>query len=194
VSLLGFGVTLAAGTALGLILLSTQPALAGPNATPMIFAMAVGRCLAVTASPVLIAILRESGLSDSRVARLAVLGALLDDLWLWLGLMAILSLAGLREPTPFQTLMPLCAYLGVMFGLVMPFLRRICVGHGAWAQGAVLGVCVTLLSASVTEALGAHAMLAAFLGGAVLPHAAVKGWGPGVSHVVKTILLPVFFV
>jgi Kef-type K+ transport system membrane component KefB len=194
VSLLGFGVTLAAGTALGLVLQSTQPALAGPNATPLIFAIAVGTCLAVTALPVLIAILRESGLSGSRVGKLAILSALLDDLWLWLGLMAILSFAGLRGPTPFQTLVPLCAYLGIMFGVVKPFLRNISVGHGAGTQGAVLGVCVILLSAAVTEALGVHAMLGAFIGGAVLPHAAVKGWGPGVSHVVKTMLMPVFFV
>ena len=194
ISVAGFGVTLLVGGLLGWGLVQTYPELAGPRGSPQLFGAAVGICLAVTAMPVLVAILKETGLQETRVGRLALMSALLDDLWLWLGLITVLSLAGVRPGNPLGTLLPVVAFALAMAFVARPLLDRLYRKVDAVHEGALLGVCVILLSAAVTDMLGVHAMLGAFMGGAILPQRALRQWGPDVSETTKWLLMPVFFV
>ncbi|RBP48194.1 transporter (CPA2 family) [Roseimicrobium gellanilyticum] len=194
VSVMGFGVTLLVGGLVGWGLVQAYPQLIGERGTPLLFGASVGICLAVTALPVLVAILKETGLQETRVGRLALMSALLDDLWLWLGLITVLSLAGVHSGGPLATLLPVVAFALAMAFVARPLLDGLFRKVDALHEGALLGVCVILLSAAVTDLLGVHAMLGAFIGGAILPQRAVRQWGPGISETVKWLLLPVFFV
>ncbi|WP_051946272.1 cation:proton antiporter [Verrucomicrobium sp. BvORR106] len=194
ISVAGFGVTLLVGGLLGWFLVQAQPQLAGERGTPMLFGAAVGICLAVTAMPVLVAILKETGLQETRVGRLALMSALLDDLWLWLGLITVLSLAGVRSGSAFGTLLPVAAFALAMAFVGRPLLDLLYRKVDRVHDGALLGVCVILLSAAVTDMLGVHAMLGAFIGGAILPQRALLQWGSDVSETIKWLLIPVFFV
>lgn len=194
ISVAGFGITLLVGGLLGWGLVQVWPQLAGARGSPPLFGVAVGICLAVTAMPVLVAILKETGLQETRVGRLALMSALLDDLWLWLGLITVLSLAGVHSGSPLGTLLPVVAFALAMAFVARPLLDRLYQKVKAVHEGALLGVCVILLSAAVTDMLGVHAMLGAFIGGAILPQRAVRQWGPDVSETTKWLLMPVFFV
>lgn len=194
ISVAGFGVTLLVGGLLGWFLVQAQPQLAGERGTPMLFGAAVGICLAVTAMPVLVAILKETGLQETRVGRLALMSALLDDLWLWLGLITVLSLAGVHAGSALGTLLPVAAFALAMAFVGRPLLDLLYRKVDRVHDGALLGVCVILLSAAVTDMLGVHAMLGAFIGGAILPQRALLQWGSDVSETIKWLLIPVFFV
>lgn len=194
ISVAGFGITLIVGGLLGWFLVQAQPELVGPRGSPLLFGAAVGICLAVTAMPVLVAILKETGLQETRVGRLALMSALLDDLWLWLGLITVLSLAGVRSGSALGTLLPVAAFALAMAFVGRPLLDLLYRKVNRVHDGALLGVCVILLSAAVTDMLGVHAMLGAFIGGAILPQRALLQWGSDVSETIKWLLIPVFFV
>lgn len=194
ISVAGFGVTMLVGGLVGWGLVQVQPQLVGERGTPQLFGASVGVCLAVTALPMLVAILKETGLQETRAGRLALMSALLDDLWLWLGLITVLSLAGVRSGSPLGTLLPVAAFALAMAFVARPLLDRLYRKVEALHEGALLGVCVIFLSSAVTDMLGVHAMLGAFIGGAILPQRAVSQWGPVISETIKWLLIPVFFV
>src|SRR5262249_37981838 len=95
----GFAITAAASVVLptvagilaGLWLVFRYPGYAGPEATPLEFAVAVGICLGVTALPVLGALLRELKLTNTRIGDYALGLSAVSDATLWIllgGLMA----------------------------------------------------------------------------------------------------------
>jgi Kef-type K+ transport system membrane component KefB len=66
------------GTGLGYWLAIADPALIGPNATAWVFAVAIGICIAVTALPVLVALLKERVSTIEELADALGYG---DDRW-----------------------------------------------------------------------------------------------------------------
>jgi len=123
ISVVGFAFTCAIGSAVGLLLVDMYPALKGTRASDTVFALAVGISLSVTALPVLAAILRETGLVGSVLGNLATNCAILEDVWLWLGMAAILSLAA-SSGHRFAIIAWLLVYLLAMFLLVRLLLNR----------------------------------------------------------------------
>ncbi|MTV56147.1 cation:proton antiporter [Pseudoduganella buxea] len=193
ISVAGFFSTFVIGSFAGYLLVSNMPGLMGPQATPVRWALTLGVTLAVTALPVLISILRETRLATTEVGKLAVNCAMLDDVWLWLGIALILS--SNTHAMPGVMLGLLVVYGATMFLVVKPVLKR---WHAAAAGRARNGVMVfaalVCLSAMVTDLIGLHPLLGAFVAGVVLPKDMLQEWREPLATFSHTLLLPFYFV
>jgi Kef-type K+ transport system membrane component KefB len=138
--------------------------------------MAVAICIAMTALPVLGAILDEMGLLGSRIGDLALGIAGVNDVSLWSVLSVLLTVkAGQASGglTGLMTLALVPLYLLVMVRFARPMIDRmvssrmesVAVGERALA---VVGA-LAIASAVVTEAMGLHYIIGAFIAGAVTP-------------------------
>lgn len=195
ISVLGFWTSCALGAWLSWEVGSAHPEWRGPKADPLVFAVGIGLALAVTALPVLVAILRETQLLDSPLGKLAANSAMLDDLWLWVGMAGVLSLARANDVAPTQTLLALALYLLVMLWPVRRLLARWLSPQRLGAEGELLGcVSVIFLSAVATDLIGVHAVFGVFIGGVVLPSNALQAYRTQLLQFVQVLLLPLFFV
>jgi Kef-type K+ transport system membrane component KefB len=194
ISVAGFAFTCAIGSVVGLLLVEMYPALKGARASDIVFALAVGISLSVTALPVLAAILRETGLAGSVLGNLATNCAILDDVWLWLGMAAILSMAA-TSGHPFAIIGWLLVYLIAMFLLVRPLLNRWLNAHErSVSERMLVSISLICLSAVASDLIGLHAILGAFVAGAILPKKALAGWRDSLMLFSQTLLLPFFFI
>ena len=194
ISVAGFAFTCAIGSVVGLLLVEMYPALKGARASDTVFALAVGISLSVTALPVLAAILRETGLVGSVLGNLATNCAILDDVWLWLGMAAILSMAA-TSGHPFAIIGWLLVYLIAMFLLVRPLLNRWLNAHErSVSERMLVSISLICLSAVASDLIGLHAILGAFVAGAILPKKALAGWRDSLMLFSQTLLLPFFFI
>lgn len=199
ISLIGFTLALLGGSAFGALLAAAQPQLmghgAGTEAGTLRFAFAVGVAMAVTALPVLLALLAQLNIAASPLGQLAAGTAALDELWLWLALGVLLmpSAQGLG-----LALVLLAAWFGVLALIVRPLLNAVLTSSAAPTLGQgerlAIGTATLLLSAAVTQALGLHAALGAFMAGALLPRAAFQGWREPALAFAQHLLLPIFFI
>ena len=200
------------GGALGWWLAGAYPEMTGTHATPGLFAAAFGICVGVTALPVLGAILREMGLLGDRVGRLALGYAAVNDALLWLlitGVLAWASAEGLAGGpvggqagggggwAVVQAGLLGFAYVGVTVLAVRPLLDRLLervAPDGRMGDTAVVVTCVTLLSsAAVTELIGLHYILGAFVAGTAMPRRFAAAILDRLEHFSTLILLPFFF-
>lgn len=192
----GFALALTFGSAFGYLLATGQPALLGPRADDLRFALAVGVALAVTALPVLLALLAQLGLESSRVGKIAAGAAVIDELWLWLAL-GLLSLPAGASPARLGWQLAGMTLLVVVMGLIVrPALAAWLARHDGVAPGErmAIGVAAIVLAAAATQAIGLHAALGAFVAGVLLPRAALEGWREQALAVAQHLLLPFFFV
>ena len=196
ISIVGFGGTCVIGTALGFVLARLYPQAMGPVVAPWVFASSIGLALSVTALPVLAVIVRQGGFADTPIGKAAMNCAVLDDLWLWLGMAVILSFGTAKGGTPWPLLTGVGIYLAIMVLFVRPALRKWFENriHPADADGFIMVVSVILLSAAVTGIIGIHSIFGAFVAGAVLPRNALKACRNSVDQVTHVLLLPPFFI
>lgn len=198
VSLSSMAVPTLLGTALGWWLADAFPGMTGPRATPGVFAAGFGICVGVTALPVLGAILREMGLLGERVGRLALGCAAVNDALLWLFITAVLAWASADGAAAVLWVALLgAAYVGATALVVRPLLARLferVAPAGAIGDTAVVITCAALLaSAAVTEAIGLHYILGAFVAGTAIPRRVAAAILARLEHFSTLILLPFFF-
>jgi Kef-type K+ transport system membrane component KefB len=164
------------------------------------FGLFMGIAMSITAFPVLARIIQERGLTQSPLGVLAITCAAADDVTAWCLLAAIIAMiqAGTVTTALFTVLLAVI-YVGVMFFLVRPLLRRLSAWYGQPGQVnktfvAALFI-VLFLSALATEVIGIHALFGAFLAGAIMPAApAFRHWLVArIEDVSLVILLPLFF-
>ena len=149
------------------------PDWAAPNGDRALGAIAIGLCIAVSALPVLIGIVRELGPLHRPLTRVAVRIAVFDDAILWIGLALLLFASGEAAPSDGSPLyllalavpLALVALGAAVRGRQLPPPRwaiwlalPLYLGAGAWAS----------------SRLGLHALLGAYFAGAVLPPAWVR--------------------
>lgn len=188
------------GVAGGLLLFDAVPALAGQNASRWLFAAGVGVALAVTALPVLAAILRETGLLGERIGRDALGLAAVNDLLLWIMLAAVVSATHANASAGDLLLRVVLAlgYLAVMFIIVRPLarrrLRRLIETQESGEGELVAVVALTLASAWITESLGFHYILGAFIAGVILPPTCAAPLIRQIEPYIVVVLLPFFFI
>lgn len=192
------------GGALGWWLAGAFPGMTGPHATPGLFAAGFGICVGVTALPVLGAILREMDLLGDRVGRLALGYAAVNDALLWLLITAVLAWAtadggdGAGDAWAVARVGLLgFAYVGVTVLVVRPLLDRLLervAPDGRMGDTAVVVTCAALLaSAAVTELIGLHYILGAFIAGSAMPRRYAAAILDRLEHFATLILLPFFF-
>ena len=188
----------ALGGALGLWIAGAVPGMAGPAASPGLFAAGFGICLGVTALPVLGAILREMGLLEQRVGRLALGYAAVNDAMLWVLVTAVLAWASGRGGDGVAVVAALGAsYLAASAFFAKPLLERLfarVAPDGRIGDTVLVLTCAGLLaSAAVTEAIGLHYILGAFVAGTVMPKRLARAVLDRLEHFATLVLLPFFF-
>jgi len=140
------------------------------------FALFVGMNLANSANPVLARILMDLGLLNSGIGTMCMTATIVDDLVNWT-LFGIILIAISPDGSVDATSLPLSiAEVALVFVLLLgvgrwvgPRTMRWIKGHVSWPSGFItVTAVVVLVSASITESLGIHAFLGAFLVGAAL--------------------------
>src|SRR5688572_18461455 len=171
-----------------------------PNMRFTAVALFIGAAMSVTAFPVLARILSERQMLRSNVGATAITCAAIDDVTAWCMLAFVLAIARAEGLASGMTTAALVAgYVSLMIFVVRPSLRRLEVVHEkspAHANGVfAIVLLLVLISSSLTELFGIHALFGAFLLGAIMPketgfvHAVTRK----LEDFIVTFLLPIFF-
>lgn len=134
-------------------------------------ALAIGLCIAVSALPVLIGIIRELGPRHRPLTQLALRIAVIDDAVLWTGL-ALLLLAA-EGGSLLASASPLTAVaVGMLVVLACAgrLAQRARAAPPTWAVWIALPLFL-VAGAWASSQLGLHALLGAYFGGAMVPSA-----------------------
>jgi Kef-type K+ transport system membrane component KefB len=165
------------------------------------FTLFIGLCFSITAFPVLARILDEQRLLTSRIGTIGIGAAGICDLTAWCLLAVVVTIAHHATLLPALTSIGLALlFTAAMFAFVRPVLARIL----AYADRAATPpialyagiICVLLLCALATDAIGVHPIFGAFLAGIVMPrHSRLVGdLQEKLAGVTLWVLLPLFFV
>lgn len=165
------------------------------------FALFMGIAMSITAFPVLARVIRERGLTGTRLGTLAITCAAADDITAWCILGFVIAVAKAASVmSAVYTIVLTIGYVLIMLLLLKPFLARLA---GKWLplrsmqQSAVAIVFIVLLvSAYICEVIGIHALFGAFMAGVVMP----DEWSfrkiliDKIEDVALILFLPLFFV
>ncbi|WP_315766927.1 MULTISPECIES: cation:proton antiporter [unclassified Bradyrhizobium] len=201
IGLSNMGMPLVLGICVGLWAVGNAPTLIGSSGNKLGFVFAIGIAASATALPVLGAILRDAGLIESKIGKLALSYAALNDVLLWLLITLLLSTVGSSSPqiAAVVWLIPsTLLYFSLSFLVVRPLLARYAAtpnADGRITPGQiVLIICHFVVSALVTELIGLHYLIGAFTAGAIVP----KPLKPLIAALFEPlcafILLPFYFV
>jgi Kef-type K+ transport system membrane component KefB len=188
--------------AIGLcVAVALYPGLAPPGVAFWPFALFMASAMSVTAFPVMARILRERGLTQSMVGRLALTSAAVADVLTWIVLALVVVLAGAgRDWSRFwQMLLGLGVFVGVVLGIMPPLLARLIerLTRDGSSSGPLLALLMigTFACALATELLGIHPVFGAFLFGAALPRddRLLATLVERIEHVAVLVLMPIFF-
>jgi Kef-type K+ transport system membrane component KefB len=173
--------------------------LAPPNIPFYGFALFMGIAMSITAFPVLSRIIRERGLSQTRLGTMAITCAAMGDISAWCLLALVLAIIRSGKlVNSFYFLITVPLYGLVMVYLLRPLLRKILQKGKTDSKGSALAVVflVLLLSAYCTEMMGIHALFGAFFAGLIMP--ADPDFRNQIIHKIEgvalVLLLPLFFV
>jgi Kef-type K+ transport system membrane component KefB len=173
-----------------------------PGVAPIEFMAAIGICVSMNALPVLAAILGEMGLFGSRVGRLALGVAGVNNLVLWIVLGVLLTAsAGHGEDgqgfTPVYLFVLAPVYVILMVRVVRPVLGRMIMvrmpDDVVNTRALVLVGAATIASALATELMGLHYIIGAFLIGAIMPIKLRQPILDRLQVVTVALLMPFFF-
>ncbi|MFF0577548.1 cation:proton antiporter domain-containing protein [Streptosporangium saharense] len=169
---------------------------AGPQASPVVFAMFLGSALSITAFPVLARILVERNMFRTPLGRLSMLCAAIADVVAWCLIAAMTAVAGRDTPARAVLTVTLVIVYGVaMTWLVRPWLARVLTALEGRAEIRLLVLLAGLLASSaVTSAIGIHAIFGAFLYGLCCPAGSLTRLTERINSVSGLLLLPFFFV
>jgi len=177
------------------------PRLAPQGVAQWPFVLFMASAMSITAFPVLARILKDRGITQTTVGRLALTSAAVADVVAWALLAFVVVIAGAqRDWSHFERLLIGVALLAALiFGLFRPLIARLLTRYASDGRpaGALLAALLigTLGCAYATSFLGVHPVFGAFLFGACLPrddrllHSLVER----LEHVAILLLMPVFF-
>ncbi|MEU8150838.1 cation:proton antiporter [Nonomuraea sp. NPDC048901] len=190
-----FGLPLALGFGVGVVLLVRSPVSSTAGAHPAAFVLFIGVALATTAIPVLVRILVDLRITETVPAMVGIAGATATDVpaWILLGIAAAFAQPGLSSWTAVLTaggvmLVGLIVVRKVLRGRVGRFLRDLDTGPAA---------ALVLLGAVGSVALGLHVVFGALCAGAILPRRDDGTCDERILAPMRTVgnaLIPIFFV
>ena len=202
IGLVGTLVPIAAGVALVYIL---PRSFWGPLAGRHLFAFSlfIGMNLANSANPVIARILMDLGLLKSEIGTLIMTATIVDDLVNWTLFAIVLSeispASSSTQGLPL-TILTVVVFFFLVLGLgrwLGPRSLRWVRGHVTWPSGFIAVTSIAILVAgSISEGLGIHAFLGAFLLGAALGgHDKERNEAHEViGHFVMSFFVPIYFV
>lgn len=183
------------GSSLAVLL---YPEFSMESVSAIAFALFLGAAMSITAFPVLARILKERGLTNSKLGVIAIASAAVDDVAAWciLAFTIVLIDPQLAGPLLWWNLGALVLYTGFMLLAVRPLLvRRVGTRKGLSDELFAVLMIFLFVSCFTTRLIGVHALFGAFLFGVVLPKEAwlVQGLEKRLQPVVAFVLLPLFF-
>jgi len=144
---------------------------------PLLSASAIGLCVAVSALPVLVGVVRELPTGDRATGNLALRIAALDDAILWVGLAVLLFLHAGQTGGFLET-----GYLGLgavgVFAAMAIARRRLDAIEPHFIVAVGIGAAYLAAGAWATSVLGLHELLGAYFGGALAPAGIARKIGP----------------
>ena len=162
------------------------------------FALFIGVSLSVTALPVLVRILKDTGMFRSEAGVVALTCAVVDDVTAWcllalvVALVTASSLAGV-----LLTVALTAAFTAVLFLVFRPLMTKLVnrTDGSTLRRMAPLALVGVLLCAMATEWIGVHAMFGAFMFGLVFPRGnAIETWlHENTGGLTTALMLPLFF-
>lgn len=168
----------------------------------LIFALFMGTAMAITALPVIVRILMDTGLFKSRMGLLVVSSAMIDDTVGWLIFSVILGMIGKGASgiSIFQTIILTLGFAAFMLTIgrgivnrILPWINK----NLAWPGGILsLSLALCFLGASFTEYIGIHAVFGAFIIGVCVgdsEHFSERA-KEIVHQFINNIFAPLFFV
>jgi len=185
--------------ALGAILAVTLLTGFMPAGVPRLsFTLFMGVAMSITAFPVLARILSDLGLTQSELGVRALTCAAIADVSAWCVLALVV---GVVQASPQRAvlvaLLALMLVVGVLTAgrLVAVRLVRAADARGAGESAVAVTLAVLLGAAWITHAIGVHAIIGAFLVGAIIPHDSqlARSLRQSFEHLVVILLLPAFF-
>jgi len=167
----------------------------------MSFGLFMGVAMSIAAFPVLARIVQERGLQKTKIGALVITCAAIDDITAWCLLAAVIAIvkAGSVASSLYIIAMAI-GYIALMLVLVRPFLKHIGDLYNSAekiTKPVVAIFFVTLLISSyLTEIIGIHALVGAFVAGVIMPDNMKfrNIFIEKVEDVSLVVLLPLFFV
>ena len=162
------------------------------------FALFIGVSMSVTALPVLVRILKDTGMFGSEVGVVALTCAVVDDVTAWCLLALVVALVTASSLIGVLLVVALAAaFTAILFLVLRPLLARL-IGRTSTStlrHLAPLAVVGVLLCAMATEQIGVHAMFGAFMFGLIFPRGnVVETWlHENTGGLTSVLMLPLFF-
>ena len=173
------------------------PSVIGPSASDLLFAIAFGLCMAVTALPVLAIVLRELGFNQKPIGTVALAVGGVDDALLWSSLTVLLPFAA-GTGNAFASFALAAGGAVVTIALlvlvVSPWIERL-LANEAPERFVISSAMVALFAfAAMNEATQLHAAIGAFLTGLLLPDRVRHLSQDRLDVPVTLLLLPFLFL
>lgn len=171
-----------------------------------LYAVAFGLCMAVTALPVLVIVLRELGFNSKPIGSVALAVGGVDDGLLWLSLAIILPLAppGVAATASLFNVVSLYAFLFAIGGGILaillilyavnPLLNRLLAQQAPERLLMSMVVIAIFAVGALTELTGLHAVFGAFFVGLLIPEKLRHMAQDRFDVPVSLLLLPFFFL
>lgn len=164
------------------------------------FALFIGISMSITAFPVLARIIQERNMTKTSLGTLAIASAANDDVTAWCLLAVVIAIAKAGTFASALYAIGLTAlYIIIMFMVVRPFLKK--VGE-VYANQEVINktfvaliLLILIISSTLTEIIGIHALFGAFMAGVVMPPSIGfrKMMMEKVEDIALVFFLPLFF-
>lgn len=165
------------------------------------FALFMGIAMSITAFPVLARILKEKGLTRTKLGAMALTCAAADDLTAWCILAAVIALVKSGSSVSASYTIGLAViYVLVMLKIIRPALNRLeHVYHNRETKRtAVIAFLFVMLivSSYITSIIGIHSLFGAFMAGVIMPPSFSfrKIVTDKIEDISTVLLLPLFFV
>ena len=171
----------------------------GPkNVSFLVFALFVGVAMSVTAFPVLARILADRGMLTTPLGSLALSCAAADDVAAWCLLAIVVGLTTNNLGSALITLSLTIAFVLILIGLIRPlilFLLRRANDPALTRTNFTLIMVAIVGSALMTDLIGVHAILGAFMFGAIIPSESriAREFGSKATDLISVLFLPAFF-
>ncbi|MEO9330417.1 cation:proton antiporter [Gordonia aurantiaca] len=191
------------GAGLGFLLYPSHDTVDGLQIERLGMVLFTGVAMSITAFPVLARILADRGMMRTVPGVFSLAAAAVDDILAWTLLAFIIAIISGGSPMEVAKIVGLTlVYAAVMFGLVRPLLAKLI----EWRDAAgrltpdILAVVLVgvFLSSAVTDVIGIHQILGAFMFGAVMPKVGAEHLHREIlerlEQVSVLLLLPMFFV
>ncbi|GIF21817.1 Kef-type K+ transport system membrane component KefB [Actinoplanes tereljensis] len=164
------------------------------------FLLFVGVAVAITAFPVLARILRDRGMSGTRMGSIALACAAMIDVAAWLALAGVIALAGHGGRPPWVTPALVIGFVLLMLLVVRPGLaaaqRRGALDRISPRALLIAALVAAVLAAWFTESIGLHSIFGPFILGLALPRveSVIDVITTRAADLSSGLLLPAFFV